>query len=55
LASSEAIDEANLSIDFTIEPLFSDREFFVFSLSNNDDGSGDFFFFDFFVEEEVKG
>jgi hypothetical protein len=42
-------------MDFMIEPQFSDREFFVFSLSNDDDGSGDFFFFDFFVEEEVEG
>jgi hypothetical protein len=28
--SSAAIDEANLSIDFTIEPRFSDEDFFVF-------------------------
>jgi len=32
LASSAAIDEANLSIDLTIDPLLSDWEFFVFSL-----------------------
>jgi hypothetical protein len=32
MASSVAIDEANLSIDFTIDPLLSDWEFFVFSL-----------------------
>ena len=32
LASSAAIDEANLSIDLTIDPLLSGWEFFVFSL-----------------------
>jgi len=32
LASSVAIDEANLSIDLTIDPLLSDWEFFVFLL-----------------------
>jgi len=32
LASSAAIDEANLSIDLTIDPLLLDWEFFVFSL-----------------------
>ena len=32
LASSAAIDEANLSIDLTIDPRLSDWEFFVFSL-----------------------
>jgi hypothetical protein len=30
LASSIVMFEANLSIDFTIEPLFSEREFFLF-------------------------
>jgi len=33
LASSvKTIDEANVSIDLTIDPLLSEREFFVFSL-----------------------
>ena len=32
LASSVVKDDASLSIDLTIEPLFSEREFFVFSL-----------------------
>jgi hypothetical protein len=36
VASSEAIDEANLSLDLTIEPLFSEWEFFVFLLDIKD-------------------
>jgi hypothetical protein len=36
LASSVDKDEASLSIDLTIEPLFSEREFFVFSLDKED-------------------
>ena len=36
LASSVAMVEANLSIDLTIEPLFSEREFFVFSFNEED-------------------
>jgi hypothetical protein len=31
LASSDAIDEASLSMDLTMEPHLSEREFFVFS------------------------
>ncbi len=35
LISLDAIDEASLSIDLTIEPLFSEREeFFVFSFDD---------------------
>jgi len=36
LASSVDKDEASLSIDLTIEPLFSESEFFVFSLDKED-------------------
>jgi len=36
LASSMDKDDASLSIDLTIEPLFSEREFFVFSLDKED-------------------
>jgi len=36
LASSMDKDEASLSIDLTIEPLFSEREYFVFSLDKED-------------------
>ena len=36
LASSVDKDDASLSIDLTIEPLFSEREFFVFSLDKED-------------------
>ena len=41
LASSVDKDDASLSIDLTIEPLFSESEFFVFSF--NEDGSKLFF------------
>jgi hypothetical protein len=34
LASSVVRHEANLSIDLTIEPLFSESEFFVFSFKD---------------------
>jgi hypothetical protein len=30
------IDEANLPIDLTMEPLLSEREFFVFSFNKED-------------------
>jgi hypothetical protein len=36
LASSVAMDEANLSIDLTIEPFFSEKEFFIFSFNKED-------------------
>jgi len=36
LPSSMDKDEASLSIDMTIEPLFSEREYFVFSLDKED-------------------
>jgi hypothetical protein len=35
LASSDAIDEASLSMDLTMESLLSEREFFVFSLDED--------------------
>ena len=46
LASSAAIDEANLSIDLTIDPLLSDWEFFVFSLIEDSELLFAFFFAD---------
>jgi hypothetical protein len=46
LASSVAIDEANLSIDLTIDPLLSDWEFFVFSLIEDSELLFAFFFAD---------
>jgi len=36
LASSDAIDEANLSMDLTMEPLLLEMEFFVFSFDKDD-------------------
>jgi hypothetical protein len=36
LASSDAIDEASLSINFMIELLCSEREFLVFSVDKED-------------------
>jgi hypothetical protein len=36
LASSVAMDEASLSMDLTMEPLFSEREFFMFSFNEED-------------------
>jgi hypothetical protein len=33
------IDEANLSIDLKLEPLLSDREFFVFSFDSKSPSS----------------
>lgn len=36
LASSMAMDEASLSMDLTIEPLFSEREIFIFSFNKED-------------------
>jgi hypothetical protein len=36
LASSDAIDEANLSMDLMMEPLLSKMEFFVFSFGKED-------------------
>jgi hypothetical protein len=37
LASSDTIDEADLSFDLTMEPLLSEREeFFVFSFDKED-------------------
>ena len=50
LISSDAIDEASLSIDLTMEPLFSDREeFFVFSF----DDKGSRLFLTFFGLDTV--
>ena len=46
LASSVAMDEANLSIDLTIDPLLSEREFFVFSLDKDSEP-----FFTFFLAD----
>jgi len=46
LASSAAIDEANLSIDLTIDPRLSDCEFFVFSLIEDSELLFAFFFAD---------
>jgi hypothetical protein len=43
LASSIVMDEANLSIDLTIENLFSESEFSIFSF--NKEGSKLFFAF----------
>jgi len=45
LASSVVRHEANLSIDLTIEPLFSESEFFVFSFNDEDEDSELFFTF----------
>jgi hypothetical protein len=45
LASSIALDEANSSNDLTIEPLFSEIEFFIFSF--NEEGLKLFFAFFF--------
>jgi hypothetical protein len=36
LASSVDKDDASLSIYLTIDPLFSEREFFIFSLDKED-------------------
>ncbi len=47
LVSSIAMDEANLSIDLTIEPLFSEVEFFIF-LFNEEDSK---IFFAFFLAD----
>jgi len=45
MASSVVSHEANLSIDLTIEPLFSDSKFFVFSFKDEDKDSELFFTF----------
>ena len=45
LASSAVRHEANLSIDLTIEPLFSESEFFVLSFNDEDEDSELFFTF----------
>jgi len=45
LASSVVRHEANLSIDLTIEPLFSESKFFVFSFKDEDEDSELFFTF----------
>jgi hypothetical protein len=47
LASSVAMVEANLSIYLTIEPLFSEREFFIFSFNEEDSE----LFFTFFLAD----
>jgi hypothetical protein len=36
LTSLDAIDETNFSINLTFEPLFSEREFFILTLDNEE-------------------